>query len=545
LRLAFNDVEARFCRNWYIFVKWNDVSEKNISLLPELIPLTSDPAPIESEGGDHPHTISFPEEKPDTKALNRMGIELSQFLDSSPVPTFVLDINHVITHWNKACEYMLGYSAATMVTTQRQWKPFYKMSRPVLADLILEAQVEGSISQFYENKFKPSQLIKGAYEATDFFPDLGQSGLWLHFTAAPLYNNRAEVIGAIETLEDITERYEAEEALRQAHDNLEGLVIRRTLQLGELNQKLEADIKQRESIENELIRRNTELTELNVQFSKAQEQLLQSEKMASIGQLAAGVAHEINNPVGYISSNFGTLENYINDLFEIIRYYESIESHIGHPTVVADLKKIKEKIELDFLKEDIPELMQQSKEGIERVRKIVQDLKDFSRIDSNLEWQCANLHQGIDSTLNVVNNEIKYKADVVKEYGDIPDVECLQSQINQVIMNLVVNASHAIGETRGQVKVRTSADASNVYIEVSDNGSGIPKEIVTRIFDPFFTTKPIGKGTGLGLSLSYGIIKKHNGDICVSSELGKGSSFTISLPIKHVFADDANENAIP
>jgi two-component system NtrC family sensor kinase len=538
-------LKQKLCRSPHIFVKRNDVSEKNISVSTEQTAVTSDTTLIKIEDGDPPHIVLPADEKPDTRALNRMGIELSQFLDSSPVATFVLDANHVITHWNKACEYMLGYSAATMVTTQRQWKPFYKMSRPVLADLILEAQVENSIVQFYESKFKTSQLIKGAYEATDFFPHIGQSGLWLHFTAAPLYNNRGEVIGAIETLEDITERYEAEEALRQAHDNLEGLVIRRTLQLGELNQKLEADIKHRESIENELIRRNNELTELNVQFSKAQEQLLQSEKMASIGQLAAGVAHEINNPVGYIFSNFGTLENYMDDLFEIIQYYESIESHIGQASVLAELKKIKEKIELDFLKEDIPELMQQSKEGIERVRKIVQDLKDFSRVDSSLEWQWANLHQGIDSTLNVVNNEIKYKADVVKEYGDIPDVECLQSQINQVIMNLVVNASHAIGETRGQITVRTSADASHVYIEVSDNGSGIPKDIVTRIFDPFFTTKPIGKGTGLGLSLSYGIIKKHNGDIRVVSELGMGTSFTICLPIKHVFADDANESAIP
>lgn len=521
------------------------MTEKNISLPAAETLLVKDVAFTKKEDADSPHTILFTDDKPDTRALNMMGIELSQFLDSSPVPTFVLDANHVITHWNKACEYMLGYSAATMVTTQKQWKPFYKMSRPVLADLILEAQVEHKINEFYEGKFKTSQLIKGAFEATDFFPDLGQSGLWLHFTAAPLYNNRSEVIGAIETLEDITERYEAEEALRQAHNNLEHLVVKRTLQLGELNQKLEADIKQREAIENELIRRNTELTELNVQFSKAQEQLLQSEKMASIGQLAAGVAHEINNPVGYIFSNFGTLENYISDLFEIIQYYESIESHIGQPTVLAELKQLKEKIELDFLKDDIPELMLQSKEGIERVRKIVQDLKDFSRVDSSLEWQWANLHQGIDSTLNVVNNEIKYKADVIKDYGDIPDIECLQSQINQVIMNLVVNASHAIGETRGQITVRTSSDASQVYIEVSDNGSGIPKEIVSRIFDPFFTTKPIGKGTGLGLSLSYGIIKKHNGDIRVASEFGKGTSFTISLPIKHVFADDANESVNP
>ncbi|CAN5800088.1 hypothetical protein BH11PSE12_BH11PSE12_03100 [soil metagenome] len=498
----------------------------------------------QNEDASHPHSVLLSEDKPDFKALNLMGIELSQFLDSSPVPTFVLDTSHLITHWNKACEYMLGYSAATMVATQRQWKPFYKTSRPVLADLILEGKSEHNMLQLYANKFKSSVLIPGAYEATDFSPDLGQSGLWLHFTAAPLYNNRGEVIGAVETLEDITERYEAEEALRRAHDGLEALVEKRTAQLAEANLKLESDIQQRESIENELIRRNTELTELNIQFSKAQEQLLQSEKMASIGQLAAGVAHEINNPVGYIFSNFGTLEKYIDDLFEVIKYYESIENSIGSASVIGELKKIKDKVELDFLKDDIPELMQQSKEGIERVRKIVQDLKDFSRVDSQLEWQWANLHSGIDSTLNMVNNEIKYKADVIREYGILPDVECLQSQINQVIMNLVVNASHAIGDTRGQITVITSADESQVYIEVRDNGSGIPKEIVSRIFDPFFTTKPIGKGTGLGLSLSYGIIKKHHGDIQVFSEPGKGSSFMISLPIKHVYENDPDEGEV-
>lgn len=488
--------------------------------------------------------VLFSEEKTDTEALNMMGVELAQFLNSSPVPTFVLDANHVVTHWNKACEYVLGYSAARMIGTQNQWKPFYQAKRPVLADFLMSAQFENEIEEFYGKKCTASQLIKGAYEANDYFANLGQSGLWLHFTAAPLYNSQGEIIGAIETLEDITERYEAENALRQAHDNLENLVKRRTAQLAEVNLKLEEDIKHRETIENELIRRNTELTELNAQFSKAQEQLLQSEKMASIGQLAAGVAHEINNPVGYIFSNFGTLEKYIDDLFEILECYEATEKHIVSPTVKDELEKIKEKVELDFLKSDIPELMQQSKDGISRVRKIVQDLKDFSRVDSAVEWQWANLHEGIDSTLNIVNNEIKYKADIVKEYGDIPDVECLPSQINQVIMNLVVNASHAITKERGEIVIRTSTDHENVLIEVRDNGSGISKENVSRIFDPFFTTKPVGKGTGLGLSLSYGIVKKHNGEIRVTSELGEGTSFLVSLPVKHVEAEDVDESSL-
>ena len=482
--------------------------------------------------------------KVDTPLLNTMGIELAQFLDSSPVPTFVLDSNHVITHWNKACEFVLGYSAASMISTRNQWKPFYRDNRPVLADLVLSGQDDIVVHKFYQNKFSQSQLIHGAYEAIDFFPDLHEHGLWLHFTAAPLHNKEGKVVGAIETLEDITERYDAENALRQAHSNLENLVKKRTLQLAETNRKLEADIKQREAIESELLRRNTELTELNAKLSIAQEQLLQSEKLASIGQLAAGVAHEINNPIGYIFSNFSTLEGYIKDLFAIIQAYESAEQHITSANTRNELVEIKEDKELSYLKEDIPELVQQSREGIERVRKIVQDLKDFSRVDSQQEWQWANIHAGIDSTLNIVNNEIKYKADVIKEYGKIPDVECLASQLNQVIMNLVVNASHAITAERGKITIRTSCDDEHVFIEVADNGSGIPKDIINRVFDPFFTTKAIGKGTGLGLSLAYGIIQKHRGKITVSSEVGKGTNFLVSLPIKHIdqSLDDEGSN---
>jgi signal transduction histidine kinase len=269
--------------------------------------------------------------------------------------------------------------------------------------------------------------------------------------------------------------------------------------------------------------------------------LLQSEKLASIGQLAAGVAHEINNPVGYIFSNFGTLENYLNDLFQMLSIYEAAEKDIA-PKAMAEIAATRNKIELDFLKEDIPVLMQQSKEGIARVRKIVQDLKDFSRVDASQEWQWADLHQGIDSTLNIVNNEIKYKADVVKNYGTVPEVECLPSQINQVVMNLVVNACHAIGPERGKITITTRQEGEIVSIEVTDTGSGIPKDVISRIFDPFFTTKPVGKGTGLGLSLSYGIVKKHNGKIEVASEVGKGTTFTISLPIKHVESSDQDED---
>jgi signal transduction histidine kinase len=287
-----------------------------------------------------------------------------------------------------------------------------------------------------------------------------------------------------------------------------------------------------ESAEVELLRRNRELTELNEKLSRAQEQLLQSEKLASIGQLAAGVAHEINNPISFVFSNFGTLETYITDLLRVLAQYEEAEPSITDPGMKARIGALREQVELDYLVEDVPVLMSESREGIERVRKIVQDLKDFSRVDGHQDWQWVDLHHGIDSTLNIVNNEVKYKADLVKLYGDIPEVECLPSQINQVILNIVVNGAQAMTGARGCITIRTGSDADHVWIEIADNGTGIPKAIQSRIFDPFFTTKPIGSGTGLGLSLSYGIIQKHHGRIDVQSEPGVGSTFRIELPIK-------------
>ena len=284
-----------------------------------------------------------------------------------------------------------------------------------------------------------------------------------------------------------------------------------------------------------------ELTALNEQLSMAQAQLLQSEKLASIGQLAAGVAHEINNPISFVFSNFGTLQTYVASLLRVLARYEAAEPLIADADVARGIADLREQVDLAFLQEDILALMAESRDGIERVRKIVQDLKDFSRVDAHQQWQWADLHQGIDSTLNIVNNEVKYKADVVKEYGTIPEVECLPSQINQVIMNIVVNGAQAIEGRRGRITIRTGASGGNVWIEIADNGCGIPQAIQSRIFDPFFTTKPIGTGTGLGLSLSYGIIQKHRGRIDMQSEEGVGTTFRIELPIRQPDADESTE----
>jgi signal transduction histidine kinase len=263
----------------------------------------------------------------------------------------------------------------------------------------------------------------------------------------------------------------------------------------------------------------------------AQNQLLQSDKMASIGQLAAGVAHEINNPIGYVNSNLGALEKYLKGIFAILEAYEQAEPLLAaDPATAARVKALRDKLDIEFLKNDIGALMKESEEGISRVKKIVQDLKDFSHVDES-EWQFVDLHKGLESTLNVVRNEIKYKAEVIKEYGDLQEVECLPSQINQVYMNMLVNAAHAI-ENLGTITIRTGMQGKEAWVEFADSGKGIPPENLKRIFEPFFTTKPVGKGTGLGLSLSYGIIQKHHGRIEVASEVGKGTTFRVILPVK-------------
>ncbi len=261
-----------------------------------------------------------------------------------------------------------------------------------------------------------------------------------------------------------------------------------------------------------------------------QGQLLQSEKMASVGQLAAGVAHEINNPIGFINSNLGSLKEQVEGLLSVIAAYEQTESALAaQPALLESVRRAKEQADLDYLRDDIRSLIDESREGVVRVKQIVDNLKDFSRVDLS-EWHFANLEQGLESTLNIVWNEIKYKAEVVKEYARLPEIECIASQINQVFMNLLVNAAYAI-EERGTITLRTGCDTSEVWVEVEDTGAGIRPEHLARIFEPFFTTKPIGKGTGLGLSLAYGIVQRHHGRLDVRSKVGRGTTFRMSLPI--------------
>ncbi|MFT5532693.1 MAG: two-component system NtrC family sensor kinase [Burkholderiaceae bacterium] len=441
---------------------------------------------------------------------------ITGYFNGSPVPAFAIDRHHVIIKWNHACENMTGVAAADMIGTTHQWKPFYDTPRPVLADLIVDAATEVSIDAHYPGNAQRSLLKPSSYDAVAFFPKLALGPTWLQFSASPLLDQDGNVVGAMEILQDVTRQKIAEEALHRVQEDLEHQVEQRTA---------------------ELLRRNAELTDANERLSSVQQQLVQSDKMASIGLLAAGVAHEINNPIGYIFSNFGTLEMYLASLMEMLGTYEEAETLLGEGKMRDTIRAVRERIELDYLKEDIPVMMRESMEGIVRVRQIVQDLKDFSRVDNYTEWQWINLHRGIDSTLNIVSNEVKYRADVVRDYGELPDIECLPSQLNQVILNLIVNAAQAIGSVRGIITIRTGCTDTTVWVEISDNGGGMSAATQARIFDPFFTTKAIGKGTGLGLSMAYGIIQKHHGHITVESIIGTGSTFRITLPIHQTTSD--------
>ncbi len=290
------------------------------------------------------------------------------------------------------------------------------------------------------------------------------------------------------------------------------------------------------AIRKSLEKKNAELKRVNKELKEAHAQLLQREKLASIGQLAAGIAHEINNPAGFVFSNLNSLQEYTEDFIKILKEYEELLSVCKSKgdeellSLAQRVERVKEELDVDLLLEDIKDAISESLEGAERITKIVKDLKSFAHVDE-AELKYANINEGIESTLNIVWNELKYKAEVVKEYGELPDIECYPQQLNQVFMNLLVNAAQAI-EERGQIRIRTYSDGGRVYVQISDTGVGIPKENLSRIFEPFFTTKEVGKGTGLGLSMSYGIIKKHGGKIDVQSQVGKGTTFTIELPLK-------------
>jgi len=429
-------------------------------------------------------------------ALHESEVRFRTLADSAPILIWLADADLRRTYFNRPWREFTGLQAAEL--RRDGW------SRALHPDDREECLAAHAARRDQQARFTAEYRLRradGRYR-------------WMLETVVPRYDGDGTFAGQVGSCVDITERKQAEQLLEHAKERLEQEVRQRTAELTEANQRLE--------------REKAEQRALIEKLNQAHTQLLQSEKMASIGQLAAGVAHEINNPVGYIKSNLNTLDEYVRSLLHLVHTYQEAARRLPE----ADRARLEEEnraVDLTFLQEDLPTLLEESREGVERVREIVRDLKEFSHIDK-AQWQRADLHRGLESTLNVARNEIKYKAEIVRDYGELPLVECLPQQLNQVFMNILVNAAQAIPE-HGTITLRTRAHGEHVTIDIADTGPGIAAEHLARVFDPFFTTKPIGKGTGLGLSIAYGIVRRHGGELTVQSRPGEGSTFRITLPV--------------
>lgn len=274
-----------------------------------------------------------------------------------------------------------------------------------------------------------------------------------------------------------------------------------------------------------------ELTKAMDELKQAKSQLVQTEKLAAIGELTAGIAHEINNPINFVKGNVGPLKSNLMQLRNVTFKMQEEIDRVGDATSIETIKKYKEEIEYQYLAEETYMLLNGIEEGANRTAEIVKGLRNFSRLDES-EMKMANINECLDSTLILLNNKLKKQHIALeKKYEELPSIMCYPGQLNQVFMNIIGNAIHAIQE-KGKITLVTHADKDNIHISIADTGEGMSEEIKEKIFQPFFTTKAVGEGTGLGLSITYGIIKKHNGSIEVQSELGKGTTFNIIIPKK-------------
>jgi PAS domain S-box-containing protein len=411
---------------------------------------------------------SFTPSRPPAEAASPL-IRLQYLIDNTPAIIYssVPSGDFKMTFVSKNAHHVLGYRPDEMLADPNFWfDHIHPEDVPHIFSSLAQLFVEGE--RTYEYRFR---VASGDY-------------VWMHDNLRLIRDEHGTPVEVIGSLSDITARKQIEQ------DQLE----------------------------------------LIARLREAHDQLLQAEKMASIGQLAAGIAHEINNPIAFVNSNFGTLQNYVSSLLSVVDSCNEAATQAGPGSALAaHIAAIGKDADLEFLKEDLSDLVRESLDGLKRVKDIVQALRDFAHVGET-DWDYADLHAGLDSTLNIVANEIKYKATVEKRYGQLPAVKCLASQLNQVFMNLLVNAAQAIKE-RGVITIATGVDGDWVWVTISDTGCGIPPQNLNRIFEPFFTTKPIGSGTGLGLSMSYSIVKKHGGRIGVESTPGAGASFTVCLPM--------------
>jgi len=390
----------------------------------------------------------------------------------------LIDAGGIVRYESPAVERVLGYKTDELLG--QRGRVIFHPDEMELADHVL--------AQFLQNPNKPVSAE---------FRMRHKNGSWrtMQMTGKNLLDNPA-VGGIVVSLRDVTENRNAEQLLEEYRHNLENKVLDRTRALNEKNQALQQALQQLQATQQELI--------------------LQS-KMASLGSLVAGVAHEVNNPIGAVNSAADVSTRCIDRLLKLVESSRNLDELKGSETFRQLVEMLKENHRITVTAGN-------------RIAKIVRSLKNFARLDE-AEFQKADLHEGLDSTLTLVHHELRNRAVVVKDYGNLPLVYCSPNQLNQVFMNLFINASQAI-DGKGEIRIRTRFDDSKVCIQIADTGKGILPQHLPRIFDPGFTTKGTGIGTGLGLSICYNIIQKHKGSITVESEPGKGTEFTITLALQ-------------
>jgi len=473
-------------------------------------------------------------------------------LDNVPVGTYVIDRDFRILFWNRCMEDWTDIPQQDIVGTDLgQRFPRFRQSRYCHRIVGL---FEGGPPIIFS-----AQLHKNLLGLS--LPDGRPRIHNITVTAMPAPDtDDFYALFAAEDVTDLTNRVvdyvQAQQELNQAYGQMEARVKQRTADLAQAVDKLQQEIADRKQAEQALAQANQELKAM-------QSQIVQSEKLASIGQLAAGVAHEMNTPVGFVGSNFETLMGYMKKFQRLFTMYEDLHKMVegGSRTdclkVMEQITQVRTDMKIDFVLGDIQALFEESCEGIQRVSHIVQNLRDFSRIDQAEASADFNLNEGIKTTLVVARNEIKYDTEIVTDLGAIPLIQCSSGQINQVFLAILVNAAQAIRsqerDTKGTITIKTHATETEVVCTISDDGPGIPEKTASRISDPFFTTKPAGKGTGLGLSVACDIIvNKHKGKLLVDSTVGQGTTFTIRLPLgtkqpvdEHEVLTEANSKTEP
>lgn len=434
--------------------------------------------------------LDITEQRASERALRESESRLAQILNSSPLPVFVIDGQHQVVVWNPACERTFGVPAGEMLGTRRQWSAFYPTERPCMADIVLEGGLEKDVAHYYSGRYRRSSFNPEAYEAEDFFPSMGENGRWLYFTASPLHDEKGNVVGAIETLLDISERKQAEREVQQLNERLEAKVSERTAALAKANEELK----------------------------QAMKQLVQTEKLASLGSLVAGVAHELNTPLGNVLTVATALRDRANDFVAEVESGKGLRRSTVHTFVDSSL-----------------EATQLIERSAQRAADMISNFKQVAVDQTSTRRREFHLAEVVEEILTTLRPSLRRAAHCIEV--DVPGGIVLDSfpgPLEQVISNLVLNSLLHGFENRQNGTIRITAASSNntVRIDYADDGHGMSTSVAQQAFDPFFTTKLGRGGSGLGLYIVYNLVTAVlGGTVSLTSKPDKGVAFEIVLPL--------------